>query len=101
MIPGAKLPTKWSDIWRFYTWGGELTIGNGRLKCESPNKKSSFDVAFSDVEEVRSDESSWEVIVILNTNKKGKKHKLRPTDRLGKAQSVEPLHDAILHALGK
>jgi tetratricopeptide (TPR) repeat protein len=102
--PGAKLPTRWSDTWRFYIAGGKLTIGNGRLKCESSNKKLSFDVLLSEVEEVRRSDTWWqeqELIILLNTNKKRKKYKIHPTDRLGTALPTEPLQDAILRALGK
>jgi hypothetical protein len=102
--PGAKLPTTWSDTWRFYIDEGKLTIGNGRLKCESGNKKLSFDVPFSEVEEVRSSETWWQVqelIILLNTNKKRKKYKIHPTDRLGAELPTGPLQDAILRALGR
>ena len=102
--PGSKLPTTWSDTWRFYIDGGKLTIGNGRLKCESRNKKLSFDVPLSEVEEVRSDTTlllEQELIILLNTNKKKKTYKIHPTDRLGTELPTGPLQDAILRALGR
>jgi tetratricopeptide (TPR) repeat protein len=102
--PGAKLPTTWSDTWRFYIDGGKLTIANGRLKRESRNKKLSFDVPLSEVEEVRLSDTIWqeqELIILLNTNKKRKKYKIHPTDRLGTELPTGPLQDAILRALGR
>ena len=76
--------------------GGELEVGNGRIKYSSAEPKYCFDADLGDVLEAKIDNDE---VVIRSI--KGKKFKFYATDRLGHIVSAEPLLDAVLQAMGK